>query len=217
MISGLNLKNRVRVLLNEERSDPNITLLSDNTRNIDSYIDALLPEAVLFVQMNSRIGGVNPKSVSIADNEITAAEDGSGYFKLPTDFVRLLSLTMNGWERPCTKLYPQDSAVAMAQRNRYTRAGWSKPVCVEGVDDGSRVLCFYSLPANVAPSLGSFVYDAEYNANDGLSCDNRLLIEAVAYQCAALVYNVFEKRDSASTMLSFAAALCNGNEPNVKE
>ena len=207
----------MRLLLNEERNDPNITLISGNTRNIDSYIDALMPEAVMFVQMNSRIGGVNPKRVDIADNEITATENGSGYFKLPADFLRLLSLTMNGWERPCTKLYPQDSAVAMAQKSKYTRAGWSKPVCVEGIDDGSRVLYFYSLPQNVVPSVKSFVYDAEYDADNGLFCDNRLLIEAVAYQCAALVYNVFEKRDSASTMLSFAAALCNGNEPNVKE
>ncbi|MBR5475559.1 MAG: hypothetical protein IKV17_01905 [Bacteroidaceae bacterium] len=217
MITHNELKAKVRLLLNEEDGGEVVTLLSDDTRNIDDYIESLLPEAVLFVQKSSRVGGVNPKSSIIGDRGITVAEDGSGYFKLPNDFVRLISFAMRGWERPCNKIYPADSVVAMAQRNKYTRAGWSKPVCVEGFDkEAARVIYFYSLPPDTEPFIEELVYDTVYVPTDGLRCDDRHLIEAVAYQCAALLYNVFEKRDTASLFFSMAAALCNGSEPNKK-
>ena len=213
MISHTELMAKVRLLLNED-GDASVTLLSDDTRNIDDCIESLLPDAVLFVQMNSRIGGVNPKGARMENKEITVTDEGCGYFKLPTDFVRLLHLKMTGWERPCNTIYSPDSAVAMAQKSKYTRAGWSKPVCVDGVDrQGARVLFFYSLPPNVTPQVEEFVYDAAYLPTDGLRCDNNRLIEAVAYQCAALLYNIFERRDNASAFFSMAAALC-GGEPD---
>ena len=66
MISHSELMAKVRLLLNED-GDASVTLLSDDTRNIDDCIESLLPDAVLFVQMNSRIGGVNPKGAVISN------------------------------------------------------------------------------------------------------------------------------------------------------
>ncbi len=217
MITTENLKAKVRFLLNEANDDSDVTLLAADTRKIDDYIESLLPEAVLFVQMNSERCGVNPKSITIAKEKITTASDGSGYFPLPDDFVRLVQLNMTGWKRPCKILYPDNSSMALAQGNFYTRAGWCKPVAVLGYTaDGMKALYFYSLPIGVSPNVDSFIYEALYVPDNGLCGNDDVLHEAVAYRCAALVFNVFDKHDSAASMLSIAASLCNGNRNNEK-
>ncbi|MBR3884257.1 MAG: hypothetical protein IKJ31_05805 [Bacteroidaceae bacterium] len=217
MITTENLKAKVRFLLNEANDDSDVTLLTVDTRKIDDYIEMLLPEAVLFVQKNSNRCGVNTKSATIAKEKITTAADGSGYLPLPDDFVRLVKLQMTGWKRPCNILYPNDTAIALAQGNVHTRAGWCKPIAVQDYTaEGLNALFFYSLPVGVAPNVEAFIYEARYVPENGLSGNDDTLHEAVAYQCAALVFNVFDKRDSAASMLSIAASLCNGNSNNEK-
>lgn len=217
MMTQEQLKEKVRYLLNEPSDDADVTMLAVDTRKIDDYIEALLPEAVLFVQMNGRGCGVNPKSVNISEKEITAAGDGSGFLPLPVDFVSLITLQMDGWHRACNILYPMDSPMALAQSNRHTRGRCSKPVCVEEcTSDGKRVIHCFSLPSNVTPNVNKFVYEARYIPNEGLSGNDEALLDAVAYQCAALIYNIFERRDNANSLLAIAAALCNSDKTDKK-
>lgn len=213
MITAEQLRQKVRRLLNEVEDDAGVTLLSDDTRSLDEHIEALMPDAVQFIQMNKGYGMVNPKEGHVPQILINDNGDGTGNFVLPEDFVSLLSFKMNGWARPCTTLYPDSSQVALAQHNPYTRAGYSRPVCTEGLDpSGRRLLCFYSLPPGVLPVISQFVYEAAYNSSDGLSGNNATLHNAVAYQCAALLCNMFERRDNAGAFFRIAASLCN----NVK-
>lgn len=218
MITTDALKRKVRYLLNEAENDSDVTLIAADTRKIDDYIELLLPQAVLFVQKNSRHCGVNPKNATIDVEKITTAADGSGSFPLPDDFVRLVTVQMNGWKRPCNVLYPDDSPLALAQGNTYTRAGWCKPVVVQRFDaDSNKILCYYSLPSGISPRVDSFVYEARYIPDEGLCGNDEALHDAVAYQCAALVFNLFDKHDSAAAMLSIAASLCNSNKNNEKQ
>jgi hypothetical protein len=72
--------------------------------------------------------------------------------------------------------------------------------------DGAKVLKLF--PCNGDDSAVRFVYEAEFDASEGLGmCDERMA-DAVAYVCAALLYNVFERYDAAKSFMSFAMALC---------
>lgn len=213
MITTAQLHDKVRALLNEAVNDATVTLLTDDTRSIDNHIKTLLPDAVLFVQRNKGMGMLNPKAVVNVAVESNA--DGVCRILLPDDFVALVSLQLNGWLRPCTVLFPADSAVAHAQFNKYTRSGSCKPVCVETISEtGERTISCYSLPPDVQPSVQHFIYEAAYNVNDGLSGDDEALHNAVAYQCAGLVYTVFELHENASVLFGVASAYCNNHTQN---
>lgn len=214
MITAAELCKKVRQLVNEAENDAAVTLLSVDTRSLDEHIAALMPDAVLLVQRNKGWGCVNPKSYDVPTENIGVNDDGTGFFCLPDDFVSLVALHLDGWERPCTFLYPAASAVAMAQHNVNTRAGSSKPVCVEGVSaTGERLLCYYSLPQGKAPVVETFVYEASYDPSQGLLGSDVSLHKAVAYQCAALLFGLFERGDAAAYYSHLAAAFCNNVEP----
>lgn len=215
MITDEELRLKVRQIINEMHDDADVTLLNDDTRSIDEHIMALLPDAVIWVQRNKGWGAVNPKSVAAVT--IKNNGDGTGEIVLPEDFVRLISIQLDGWQRPCTQMYPSESAVAAAQHNAYTRAGLCRPVCVESYNaDGRTVLSYYSLPKDSVPQLKELLYEARYNAEEGVSGCDAALHKAVAYQCAALLFNTFERRDCANSLMGIAAAYCNNYQQNEK-
>ncbi len=202
---------KVRLLVNEPDSDVALSALSEDTRRLDDTIKVLLHDAVAFVQHNKASGALNPAVYEPSADDIKNNGDGTGEILLPSDFASLLLLQMEGWERPCTIIYPAETPVAQAQRNIHTRAGSCKPVCVECLNEyGNRVVCYYSLPSAAEPVVKSFLYEAILDEDRGLNCDaGNPLLQAVAYQCVALLYNMFERRDSANAFMSLALSWCN--------
>lgn len=214
MIAVSVLAEKVRLLINEPADDVALSVLSEDTRKLGDTINALLHDAVFFVQHNKKSGALNPAVYSPAASAIKNNGDGTGEIVLPNDFVSLVQLQMNGWERACTELYSADSAVALAQSNVNTRGGVCKPVCVERVDSsGKPVVCYYSLPKATTPVVKNFVYEALFNEAKGLNCElSNPLVQAVVYQCAALLYNVFERFDAANAFMALAISWCNKGE-----
>ncbi|MBQ8271075.1 MAG: hypothetical protein IJZ22_07745 [Bacteroidaceae bacterium] len=214
MITTQKLVEKVAFLVNEPDNDSAITLLSEDTRSLFDTIGELLPDAVLFVQHNKQGGVLNPKECDAAACTVTDNGDGSVTVSLPDDFINLIEFRLDGWARPCTRLEPTTSPVALAQSNIYTRGGSCKPVCVESVDgQGGRAMNCYSLPAGKGPVIKSFVYEALFVPQTGLSCaEGSPLVWAVVYQCAALLYNVFEKRDAANAFMALAVSFCKNNK-----
>ncbi len=211
MIPASALVDKVRLLINEPDEDVTLAALSEDTRKLGDTIRVLLHDAIFFVQHNKSYGALNPAVYEPAAMDIKDNGDGTGEVALPRDYVSLLQFQLEGWERPCMLLYPADSAMAMAQKNPHTRAGVCKPVCVEGVNsDAIPVLCYYSLPASKEPVVRSFVYEALYDEEKGLNCaPSNPLVQAVVYQCVALLYNMFERRESANAFMSLAQIWCN--------
>lgn len=210
MITTQELIDKVAFLVNEPGNDSAITLLSEDTRSLSDTIYELLPDAVMSVQNSKHSGTLNPKIYTVGEGSVTDNGDGSVTVVLPNDFVNLIELRFKGWERPCTTVEPPASPLAHAQSNVHTRGGCCKPVCVEGVNNaGARVVNCYSLPTGVAPAMESFVYEALFDPREGLSCPQwGPLVWAVVYQCAALLYNVFEKYNAANSFMAIAASWC---------
>ena len=216
MITNDELRLKVRQIINEMHDDSAGPLLSDDTRSIDEHIAALLPDAVLWIQRNKGWGSLNPKDAT--DAEVKDHGDGTGEITLPEDFVKLIALRMEGWQRPCFQMYPSESAVAAAQHNHYTRAGCCRPVCVESYNAAGRVvLSYYSLPQESRPQVKELLYESRYNPDEGLSGSDTALHKAVAYQCAAMLFNIFERRDCANSLMGIAAAYCNNFQSNEKQ
>ena len=67
-----------------------------------------------------------------SDNFATAtfvnSDDGTGYIRLKSDFLRLSSFKMKGWRRAVTNTITQESPRYNLQKNKYTRGGVAKPV-----------------------------------------------------------------------------------------
>lgn len=210
MIAESVLVEKVRTLLNEVRGDGGVSLITDDTLLLDRYITELLPEAVLFVQMNRTRGVLNGKN--LAGCEVAVIDGERGVILLPEDYVRLVSLKLNIWKRPCYVASAFGSLAESVQGNKYMRAGVSSPVCVEVPVAEGMQLYVYPVTADVVPVVEYLLYESRYDGSKGLATKNGFLMQAVAYQCAGLVCNVFEKYDAANAFLSLAAALCNGNK-----
>ena len=207
MITESALVEKVRTLLNETSSEASVSLITDDTLLLDKYITELLPEAVLFIQMNRRKGVLNGKNV--AGCEISATSEGKGVIVLPEDYVRLVSLKLDVWKKPCFVASEAGSPSDNAQHNRYMQAGKYSPVCVEIPTDEAIQLHVYPVNTETVPEVEYLIYEARYNSTKGLATRNEFLIQAVAYQCAALVCNVFEKYDAANSFMGLAATFCN--------
>lgn len=218
MITAEQLRCKVRQIINEIDDDATVTLLSDDAKALDKHISALMPDAVLLVQKGKRHGILNPKSATLSAVPTAESGDGTGYIVLPDDFVELVSVMMRGWSRPCTMLYGRDSQTALMQYNSYTRSGGARPVCTEDVlKSGERCMRYWWLPKGEQPVVEHFVYEAKYNAANGLSGNDEALHNAVAYYCAALLMNVFGRGDMSVSFFNVAAALCGSVEQGNKK
>lgn len=207
------LLKRVRIVINEAANDSNVSLLSVDTRRLDDSIMELLPRAVKFIQKNKSTEGgrVNTRSVTPSGLNVMANAIGGGQLLLPADFVQLVSLQLNGWQSPVCRLHAHDSREAAWQRNEYTRAGCCRPVCIESfTPGGERCALLFPLPANEGAKVNHFIYEAAFNAADGLDGYDDGMVDAVVYACASLLYTMFERYDAANAMLSQALAACGG-------
>ena len=207
------LLRKVRIVINEAANDNDVSLLSADTRRLDDSIMELLPRAVMFIQKNkgAAAGRVNTRSVAPSDMNITANAIGGGQLPLPADFVQLVSLQLDGWQSPVCQLHAHDSREATWQRNGYTRAGCCRPVCIESfTPDGERCALLFPLPADDGAKPSHFIYEAAFNAADGLNGYDDGMVDAVVYACASLLYTMFERYDAANAMLAQALAACGG-------
>lgn len=213
MMKESELVEKVRQTINEAEDDSSVTLLTPDRRSLDDNIKGLLPRAVAFVQKNKQgMGRVNVKAATPSTVPVVVSGDGAGYIVLPGDFTSPVSLSIVGWKQPCTRFCSPRSLRALQQRCKDTRAGFFRPVCVEDVTpDGTRCVRLFPLPEGGVIELEHFLYEAVYNAAEGLGIYDVAMADAVVYECAALLYTMFERFDTANMYHSLAISLCGGN------
>ena len=205
------LVKQVRVVVNEAENDDDVSLLSVDTRSLDENIKSLLPKAVSFVQKNKVVASkrVNVKSVIPATLTPQVDSSGGAYIAFPNDFAALYAIKLDGWDVPVDTLIPLGAREAMRQYSKYTRAGCCKPVCVESVRPlGNGGMLLFPLPGGENPVLTLFLYEAVFNPADGLYGADEDMVTAIVYECAALLYTMFERYDAANSCHALAIAAC---------
>ncbi len=205
------LVKKVRLVINEAENDDDVSLLSVDTRMLDDSIVELLPRAVSFIQKNKGAGSgrVNTKALIPSALNIAIDDSGAGQLLLPDDFAGLVSLQLDGWHSPVFEVFPHNSREAVWQWNNHTRAGCCRPACVEGFTSGGD-RCVLLFPRPEDAKVKHFIYEAAFNAADGLNGYDDGMVDAVVYKCASLLYTMFERYDAANAMLALALAACNG-------
>ena len=214
MITEDKIVKKVRSIMNEIGEDSNYSLLDEDTIKIDEYIKSCIPDAVAMAINNSPNRCVNPKSSTTST--VTNNQDGTGSIELPDDFISLVAFKMNGWKRIVSKAYTLDSDEYKQQMNPATRAGKNKPVCILSYNGtGKRTLEYYSIGKQETPTVSIFVYEAAYNAVNGLNLtESDAIYGAVCYLTASLVYSIFENPATAKEMQAVAINLIQNGIPH---
>lgn len=127
--------------------------------------------------------------------------DGTGYVRLPDDFMRLVIFKMIKWKRPVVEAISDTDPRYFLQKSRFVgiRGGIEKPVCAITTGEASKVLEFYSLPAGEEDHS---VEKARYlplpviENESILMC--RKLVRPIYYQCAGLVALSLKDQSSAN-------------------
>ncbi|MFT3994402.1 MAG: hypothetical protein QM660_08845 [Dysgonomonas sp.] len=137
---------------------------------------------------------------------------GTGYIVLPEDFYSLVSFKMRGWQVSGETLIPSSDPIARVQANEYTRGNIVRPVCVlsnkaikerqgdEYIYTQKDVLEYYSVPVGSEQEIEEALY---IPLSEPLSDNTKLnekLFRPLAYICASMVFNIFEKQDIAKVL-----------------
>ncbi|MBR6042006.1 MAG: hypothetical protein IKP37_05155 [Paludibacteraceae bacterium] len=111
----------------------------------------------------------------------TLGPDGNALLEKPADLVRFVGLRLGNWQRRVEVADAPDSSRAQRQTNPCLRAGYAKPVVVDGGP------CYWLYPATAADLADGLL---EYVPETHPELLNLKLREAVAWQCAALYLQV---------------------------
>ena len=107
-----------------------------------------------------------------------------GLLSLPDDFLRLISLKMNGWKRPIQTLVGEDSAEAHKQQNKFLRGTPDHPVGVltHGVS-GHPIAELFTCPTNnpTIIDMGQYYPEPKRNNYNGDSYVN--ICQPLEYPC----------------------------------
>ena len=116
--------------------------------------------------------------------------DGTGYVRLPDDFMRLVIFKMTKWKRPVVEAISDTDPRYFPQKSRFSgiRGGVDKPVCALTTGNASKILEFYSLPpgeTDKSVEKARYLPLPKIENNSILMC--RKLVRPIYYQCAGLV------------------------------
>lgn len=152
---------------------------------------------------------------------VTDIAHGIGYIVLPEDFYKLYSFKMKHWQVVSEELINSSDPLARRQANEYTRGNVCRPVCVknnkaikERIEDGNiyplkDVLEYYSVPNGHKQEVEEALYiPLEKPLSDETKL-NEKLITPLAYICASMVFEIFEKPDIAKTLEAQAISIIN--------
>ncbi|MBF0651069.1 hypothetical protein IR083_19825 [Dysgonomonas sp. GY75] len=129
---------------------------------------------------------------------------GTGYVVLPPDFHKLASFKMKGWQKAAETLHDSSDPIASVQANEYTRGNICRPVCVKNIRETGEgintVLEYYSLYKGMRHEISEALYiPVTAPLSDDTVISGKLFIP-LAYLCAGMVFEIFEKPGMAKVM-----------------
>lgn len=119
---------RVKVLMEEVSPfDDGLQVLNSEVQPIQSYIEKsiqpALEQLLLFCPLHL--------TTAINLPAMTSTVSGTrkiGYINIPSDFLRIHTIKMSGWERAVHRAISTENPEYRLQQNPYTRGGSSKPI-----------------------------------------------------------------------------------------
>lgn len=101
------------------------TSSADISNVLDLYINGLLDECSKHVLQTAPLHVLYPEDGS--SSTLVNNADGSGYVILPRDYIRFVSLRINGWVQEASMAMPTTDPMYKMQKYKATRGGKSKP------------------------------------------------------------------------------------------
>lgn len=145
--------------------------------------------------------------------------EGIGYVVLPDDFYLLYSFKMEGWHKNVETAHLFSDAMASIQSNEYTRGNFVRPVCVlssrpvkEGDGNEAKIVIkeimeYYSLPRGKTHNVEEALYIPIISPlSDGTQLSEKLYVP-LAYLCASMVFNIFEKPEISQALEKIATEI----------
>lgn len=203
---GKNIKDLVIVKMDEHTPyGPSTPLLAGDDANeikpIESYINETLEQAANEMLLIAPIHLLQYKELDAIG---TPSEEDKriGTIALPDDFLRLHTLRMKGWIRPCHVVNHEGDPIYTLQFKRWTRGTKEKPVVIiDGRDKDSEkawTLHYYSVDASeTTHEVKTFKYVPRF---DGEMDYERSIAELIALHCARKVYEVYGNTEQVGIM-----------------
>lgn len=130
-------------------------------------------------------------SSSMSVKSILGGARRTAVFRMPEEFIRLVSITDDAFQRPIVELAIEGDDVSKRQHNRFLVAKYAKPVAVLGRNSsGERVITCYSYDNSDTPSP-SLLYVKRYDNDRDTTAETDLdeyMADLVSWVCAGKVF-----------------------------
>jgi hypothetical protein len=103
---------------------PLVSTKNAESKPIDAYIQEILDSCAENVILAAPVHLAPLKQYS----GVVTVQDNVAMIAVPSDFLALGTVKLIEWERPVPASIPQTDPLYLRQRNKYTRAGVSRPV-----------------------------------------------------------------------------------------
>ena len=167
---------KVRDILNEHVPDGAVSLdgITEDCVRLEDYIESAIPDAVVMLAQKGYRVNVCTDTPQI---------NGANAIILPDDFISLLSVKLDNWNKIITKITEVGTPEYIMAMNEFTTPKANTPMCYK---KGTLLIC---LPDSDVLDL--FEYNKNYDKEeDSLSADLKEAT-AVCYMTAALVLGMF--------------------------
>ena len=197
---------RVKILMEELTPfDDGLIVLNSDVKPIESYIDNSLQPSCDEMLKQCPLHLTTPKTL-VTNGKLTARLDNNkniGTLTLPSDFIRLHTFKMRGWERPIQRLISVENPDYIKQLNPFTRGGNSKPVMVRK----SGIVEIYTYDAS--DRVETALYVARIDMQEQYIEMSEELYNALCHLIAANVYAVFGNKQSEYMQTKYQTLLMN--------
>lgn len=177
----------VKIIMDENGVSNSVLSTNSDQLQIDAIIKSKIIESIKHVHLSARAELLD------LDNDFSGADtvtnqDGTGYIKLPSDFLRLVIFKLSNWRSSVINAISDADPLYIQQKSRFLgiRGNSDKPVCAITRNKTGRILEFYSAEPNTTAEidLAYCLKEPVISINSVNICDK--LIESVYYHCAAL-------------------------------
>ena len=173
------------VIVPVNASDNNPLYTQINNLLNEAVNDVLMKAPIYRLQSQTSLCSNVPTIVELFNNTRKAAK-----ISLPEDFIRLVSISDDAFQRPIVDLAFEGDVVDKKQHNKHLVAKSAKPVAVLSNTNGGRHIYCYSYDSSDSPNP-SLLYIKRYDNDKETSADTDLdgyLIDLVSWVCAGKVF-----------------------------